>query len=55
METILIVATVLQRFRIRLAPGQGEAEPEPLISIRPKGGLRVTLDGRMEPALAARP
>lgn len=55
METILIVATVLQKFRIRLAPGQGEAEPEPLISIRPKGGLRVTLDRRTEPALAGRP
>jgi cytochrome P450 len=50
MEMILIVATVLQRFRLKLAAGQGPAEPEPLISIRPKGGLRVSLVARSEPA-----
>jgi cytochrome P450 len=52
MEMILIVATILKRFRVRLAPDQGEVEPEALIAIRPKGGLRVTLARRPEPAFA---
>jgi cytochrome P450 len=52
METVLIVASVLQQFRLRLASDQGPVEPEPLIAIRPKGGLRVELTPRREPALA---
>jgi cytochrome P450 len=55
MEMTLIVATVLQRYRLRLAAGQGEVELEPLISLRPKGGLRVAVARRNEPALAAKP
>jgi cytochrome P450 len=51
MEMILIMATVLQKFRLQLAPDQGEVVPEPLVSLRPKGGLRVALVGRAEPAL----
>jgi cytochrome P450 len=52
MEMILIVATVLQKFRLRLATDSSAVEPEPLLSIRPKGGLRVSLVGRAEPAYA---
>ncbi|REK19120.1 MAG: cytochrome P450 [Planctomycetota bacterium] len=52
MEMVLILATVLQRFRLRLAADQGVVEPEPLISIRPKGGLRVSLEHRRQPAVA---
>lgn len=52
MEMVLIAATVLQRYRVRLADEQREVEPEPLISLRPKGGLRVALARRSEPALA---
>jgi cytochrome P450 len=52
MEMILIMATVLQKFRLKLAPDQPEVEPEPLISMRPKGGLRVSLSRRAEPAYA---
>jgi cytochrome P450 len=52
MEMILIVASVMQRYRVRLAAEQREVEPEPLIAIRPKGGLRVTLVARREPAYA---
>ncbi len=55
MEMVLIVATVLQTFRLRLASDQHEAEPEPLIAIRPKGGLRVTLSRRAELAHAGKP
>ncbi len=54
MEMILIVASVLQAYRVRLAEGQADVEPEPLIAIRPKGGLRMSLDRRSEPAYAER-
>jgi cytochrome P450 len=43
MEMTLIVPTVLQQFRVAFAPGQGEVEPEPHITIRPKGGLKMTV------------
>jgi cytochrome P450 len=43
-EIVLIVATVLQDFRLSFAPDQPrEVVPEPLLAIRPKGGLRMTL------------
>jgi cytochrome P450 len=43
-EMVLIVATVLQKFRLRFAPDQPrEVVPEPLLAIRPKDGLRMTL------------
>jgi len=54
MEMVLIVATVLQSFRVSLAPDQPEAVPEPLIAIRPKGGLRVALHRRAELAYAGK-
>lgn len=41
MQMVLTVATVLQRFRWTLAPGQASVEPEPHIAIRPKGGLHM--------------
>ena len=53
MEMVLILASVLQRYRVRLAAGHAEVRPEPLIAIRPRGGLRVALHRRDEPALAS--
>lgn len=41
MEMVMIVATVLQRVRLSLAPEQGDSEPLPLFSLRPKGGLQM--------------
>ncbi|HVC08877.1 MAG TPA: cytochrome P450 [Elusimicrobiota bacterium] len=38
MEAQIVLATLLQRFRLELAPGH-LVEPEPLITLRPKGGL----------------
>lgn len=38
LEAQLILATMLQRFRLELAPGR-VVEPEPLITLRPKSGL----------------
>jgi cytochrome P450 len=46
MTMKLVVATVLQQFRLRLAPDQGEAEVEPLLVLRPKGGLCMTVARR---------
>ena len=52
MEMILILVSVLQRYRVKLAGNQAAVEPEPLIAIRPKGGLQVSLDRRPQPAFA---
>ena len=38
MEGVLLLATLAQRFRFRLAPGAA-VEPEALITLRPRGGL----------------
>ena len=54
MEMILILASVLQKFRVRLAADQPEPEPEVMIAIRPKGGMRVLLHRRPEPAYAGK-
>lgn len=40
MEAQIMLATIAQRYELRLAPGQ-RVEPEPLITLRPKGGLRM--------------
>lgn len=52
MEMVLILATILRQFRVKLAPRQGEVVPEPLISIRPLGGLQVSLTRRSTPAFS---
>lgn len=46
MEMTLIVASVLQHFRLSLAPGQGEPELNTSFSLRPKGGLRLVATQR---------
>ena len=38
MEAQIVLATLLPRFRLKLDPDHG-VEPEPLITLRPKGGL----------------
>jgi len=45
MELVLVLATIAQRFRLRLAPGHA-VEPEPVITLRPKGGLPMTVTAR---------
>ena len=50
MEGILLVATLAQRFCFRLAPS-AHVEPQPLVTLRPKYGLPVTLH-RYEEKLA---
>ncbi|MDQ3522324.1 MAG: cytochrome P450 [Gemmatimonadota bacterium] len=45
MEGMLVLAALLQQWRLRLAPGQ-RLEPEPLITLRPRGGMRMRLERR---------
>jgi cytochrome P450 len=42
-EMVLVIACLLQRFRLAPAPGQGAAELAPLVSLRPRDGVRLTL------------
>lgn len=41
MEMILVTATLMQSLNAELAPGQGEAVPAAMMSLRPKGGVRM--------------
>ncbi|HZI20412.1 MAG TPA: cytochrome P450 [Pyrinomonadaceae bacterium] len=51
MEAVLVLATVAQRFRLRLVP-EHRVELLPAMSLRPRDGVRVTLHER---ARAGRP
>jgi cytochrome P450 len=52
MEMTLVVATILQQFRVALAPGQREVELEPDIMLRPRGGLQMAVSKRAALAMA---
>lgn len=45
MEGKLILATVAQKWKFALAPGQ-QIQPQPLITLRPKYGMRMRVDKR---------
>jgi cytochrome P450 len=45
MEAQLVLATLVQRVTFELMPGQ-TIVPEPLITLRPKGGVRVVVRRR---------
>jgi len=45
MEGILILATIARRWRLRLAPGH-TVEPQPLITLRPKFGMKMIVEER---------
>ena len=46
-EAMIILATIAQRYRLRLKPGF-PVEPQGLITLRPRHGLRMTLERRMD-------
>lgn len=46
MEAVLVLACISQRFRIRLAPDHHEVKPLPLLSLRPRSGLRMIVETR---------
>jgi cytochrome P450 len=45
MEGVLILATLSQKFDLRLAPG-ARVEPQPLITLRPKYGMPMEIEAR---------
>ncbi len=45
MEGILVLASMARSWRMRLVPGQ-RVRPQPLITLRPRPGIRVTLELR---------
>ena len=57
MEATLLLATIAQRFRLRLTPNQ-RIEPLASITLRPKNGIRVVLEeraiARVKPAAPAK-
>jgi cytochrome P450 len=47
MEGALLLATLAQKWKLRLVPGH-RVESEPLITLRPKYGMRMQLESRAE-------
>jgi cytochrome P450 len=45
MEGVLILATLAQKWKLRLVPGH-RVEPQPLITLRPKYGMRMQVELR---------
>ncbi len=45
MEGVLVLAAFMQKWRLHLVPGQ-RVEPQPLITLRPKYGMRMQIEGR---------
>ena len=45
MEGILLIATLAQKWKMRLVPGH-PVKMQPLITLRPKHGMRMTIEGR---------
>jgi cytochrome P450 len=49
MESILLLATLAQKWKLNLVPGH-RVEPEPLITLRPKYGMKMMIEQRAESA-----
>ena len=45
MEAVLLIAAISQRWSMELLPGQ-KIEPEPVVTLRPKNGIKVRLRSR---------
>jgi cytochrome P450 len=54
MESQLLLATLVQKHRLVLVSG-APVEPEPMVTLRPKGGIRMTIEDRARPVKALRP
>jgi cytochrome P450 len=53
MEMTLVAATLLQHLRVELAAGQAEVQPVPLMSLRPKGEVRLHWTRRVTAEVAS--
>jgi cytochrome P450 len=54
IEAQLVLAAVVQRYRLRLAPGH-RVETAALVTLRPKYGMVMHLEARHAKAASARP
>ena len=45
MEGVLVIATLAQKWKMRLVPGH-RVELQPSITLRPKYGIKMTLERR---------
>jgi len=45
METVLVLATMAQRYRLKLVPDQA-VKPWPVFTLRPRNGIRMVLEKR---------
>jgi hypothetical protein len=45
MEAVLLLATIAQRFRLAMVPGQ-RVTPTPYVALRPQPGIRMRLEPR---------
>ncbi|MNI76632.1 putative cytochrome P450 120 [compost metagenome] len=43
LEMVIALCMIGQRYRLRLVPGQLPIEMEPLMTLRPKNGIKVIL------------
>jgi cytochrome P450 len=48
LEAAIVIGTLAQRFQFRLVPGH-PVDPEPLVTLRPRHGIRMTLHARTGP------
>jgi cytochrome P450 len=46
MEAVLVLACIAQQYNLKLAPDHQEIKPQPLITLRPKGGIRLIVEHR---------
>jgi cytochrome P450 len=46
MEAVLVLATIAQRYRLKLVPDQ-VVEPWPVFTLRPRNGIRMVLEKRI--------
>lgn len=46
MEAVLVLACIAQQYKVRLASNHQEIKPQPLITLRPKGGIRLIVEKR---------
>ena len=52
MEGVLLLATIAQKWRLRLVPGH-PVEPQPLITLRPKYGMKMLVERRTPSSLGS--
>jgi len=54
MELVLVVATIAQRWKLRLVPGH-PVEPQALVTLRTRYGMRMTIERRERAVPSCRP